>query len=277
MSTRCEIQSVLSGLFESSRDRFADDGTTTLLDAPLIGVADAADPWFARFKHIIGPFHWTPSEALALKAPGAEARSVICWCVPIAEAVRQANRARKESPARPWSLAKSRSAKVIAGMTEGLVDHLQAKGHASAAPDRLPQHAVESSPEVGLAARWSLRHVAFVSGLGTFGISGGLITRRGIAHRLGAIVTAAAIEPTGRAYGDNAFAWCLQAAHGTCGKCIDRCPAGSVGPGVDDRDKAACRAHLGRVRRDDEHLHGCGLCQTAVPCEFEAPAANRTG
>jgi epoxyqueuosine reductase QueG len=119
--------------------------------------------------------------------------------------------------------------------------------------------------------------VAFVAGLGTFGISGGLITRRGIAHRLGSVVTSLALPPTRRPYGDDPFAWCLRSARGTCGVCIERCPAGSIGPGVRERDKGACAAHAGRVGREGraiygwDGVYGCGLCQTDVPCESRNP------
>ena len=36
---------------------------------------------------------------------------------------------------------------------------------------------------------WSERHVAYAAGLGTFGLSRGLITARGIAMRCGSVVT----------------------------------------------------------------------------------------
>ena len=38
-----------------------------------------------------------------------------------------------------------------------------------------------------MASTWSERHVAYVSGLGTFGLSGGLITAKGQAVRLGSV------------------------------------------------------------------------------------------
>jgi epoxyqueuosine reductase len=247
----------------------------------VVGVADALDPWFVRFKEVIGAFHWTPQEALALRAPTAQARSVICWCLPVAEAVRIGNRAETLFPSRAWAFTRTQGDKVLGLMQQGLADHLEAQGHASLAPDSIQENAVER-PGVGLAANWSLRHVAFVAGLGTFGISGGLITQRGIAHRIGAVITEAAVPPTPRQYGDDPFAWCLRTSRGICGKCIERCPVGSVGQGVADRDKTACLEHGRRIRREGKSLYGwegrygCGLCQTAVPCEFGLPTANRS-
>ena len=37
-------------------------------------------------------------------------------------------------------------------------------------------------------SKWSERHIAHAAGLGTFSFSDALITRRGIAHRLGSII-----------------------------------------------------------------------------------------
>jgi epoxyqueuosine reductase QueG len=118
--------------------------------------------------------------------------------------------------------------------------------------------------------------------VGTFGLSGGLITSRGVAHRLGSVVTDAEMEPTPRTYGDDAFAWCLRTARGTCGACIRRCPTTSIGETVAERDKDACGTH-GReniaARADElygwEGGYGCGLCQTAVPCEERNPTEDQ--
>jgi epoxyqueuosine reductase QueG len=131
---------------------------------------------------------------------------------------------------------------------------------------------------VGLSSSWSERHTAFVAGLGTFGLSGGLITRRGIAHRLGSVVTDADLPATPRPYGNDFTAWCLKLSRGLCGACMRRCPVGSIGPALADRNKEACRLHgyvriaqIGPKEYGFAGTYGCGLCQTAVPCEFRNP------
>jgi len=117
-----------------------------------------------------------------------------------------------------------------------------------------------------------------VAELGTFGLSGGLITSHGIAHRLGSVVTDAEIEPTPRPYGDDHLAWCLRFSRDTCGACIRRCPVGSVGDALEARDKDACyRQHQFVRKRAPEAFgfvgsYGCGLCQTGVPCEDRKPS-----
>jgi epoxyqueuosine reductase QueG len=253
---------------------FDDPAGQPMYDAPVIGVAAAADPWFARFQEIIGPFYWEPQQVLAMAAPGAIARSVICWSLPISSTARLANRRETLVPARTWAFVRTFGAEVITRLSQGLVARLKSLGFAAVAPAILPENVWIEDPRVGIATSWSERHTAFVAGLGTFGLSGGLITQHGIAHRLGSVVTDAPLTPTSRPYGDDPFAWCLQLARGECGACISRCPAGSIGETSADRDKFACAHHYGntvKVRCEPvfgwKGIYGCGLCQTDVPCE----------
>ena len=167
-------------------------------------------------------------------------------------------------------------------MALGLEAHLRELGYATVAPWQVSKDVVGHLTASAPSPCWSQRHVAFVAGLGTFGISGGLITAHGIAHRLGSVVTDAALPVTTRPYGDDPFAWCLKSARGTCGVCIERCPVASVGESVHERDIDACRrqrdvvmTHVG-TRYDWTSSHyGCGLCQTAVPCEDRNPTAKK--
>jgi epoxyqueuosine reductase QueG len=270
----------LRELYDADEGKFLDGADRTcLFDPPLAAVADANDPWFARFKEVIGPFHWTPREALDQVHPQHQARAVICWCLPIAEPVRKANRGETRFPARAWALTRTKGNDVLSRMAQGLVDSLGRLGFVAVSPDDLPDHKAESRPGTGWTSNWSLRHEAFVAGLGTFGISGGLITQAGIAHRLGSVVTDAPLAATRRPYGDDAFAWCLRSSRGTCGACIARCPAGSIRQTAADRNKVACFEHGRLIRRQGAQLYGwegrygCGLCQTGVPCEDRNPTA----
>jgi epoxyqueuosine reductase QueG len=259
-------------------NRFDDPSMGPLFDPPLVGVAAADDPWFARFKEIIGDFHWTPQEALELVTPQTRARSVISWCLPVAEAARVSNRRETQFPSRNWAYVRTFGEEFVTRLRHGMERRLRALGFAAVAPAVVPECDVKVRAPVGLSSRWSERHVAFAAGLGTFGLSGGLITHRGIAHRLGSVVTSADIPPTPRPYGDHAFAWCLKLSGGTCGACIRRCPVGSIGETIQDRDKSRCHEHAyilinrrGREVFGWEGVYGCGLCQTAVPCEGRNP------
>jgi epoxyqueuosine reductase len=279
---KVEPAEILLELYEQDQEKYFDDPAgVPLFDPPMVAVGSADDPWFARFKETIGEFHWTPQEALALGAPEAQARSVICWALPVAEVARETNRAQKQEPSRPWAYVRTFGEQFNTRLRHGMEGRLRELGYAALAPAVAPENKTDHYPGIGFACCWSERHVAFVAGLGTFGLSGGLITLRGVAQRFGSVVTDAEIDPTPRPYGDDPFAWCLRTAPNTCGACISRCPAGSVGETVEGRDKDACREHTyGRVIPRAEELYGwkgaygCGLCQTATPCESRNPTAD---
>lgn len=275
-----DVLASLTKLYENDTGNcFDQEPMGKLFDPPLLAVASANDPWFSRFKEIIGPFHWTPQEAIALHRSGAQARSVICFCLPVGAVARQANRTQERIPSRPWAYVRTFGEQMVTRLRLGLAAALERAGHAACAPQEMPQNHREHRPNIGWSCNWSERHVAFVAGLGTFGLSGGLITLRGVAHRLGSVVTSLAVEPNDRPYGDDPFAWCLRTARGTCGACIKRCPAGAIGQTMQERSKDACFDHTYRNIRGQkgrelfgwDGAYGCGLCQTAVPCEDRKP------
>jgi epoxyqueuosine reductase QueG len=130
------------------------------------------------------------------------------------------------------------------------------------------------SPKYGFASTWSERHAAYACGLGTFGLSDGLITASGKAIRVGSVVALIRIAPSPRPYGDH-HAYCLFHAKGVCGKCMQRCPAGAITAA--GHDKVRCKAYICQESipfvkaRYGFVGKGCGLCQTGVPCESHIP------
>ena len=280
-----DVEQLLRRLYDADAAKCMDDPPDMpMFDPPIVAVARADDPWFARLKDLIGDFYWTPQEALSLAAPGATARSVISWALPICRLAREDNRRETRLPARSWVYVRMVGEPFVTRLRLTAAEELRKAGFAAAAPQELPENRIADRPGIGWSCHWSERHTAFVAGLGTFGLSGGLITRRGIAHRLGSVVTDAEIPATPRPYGDDPFAWCLQTARGTCGACVTRCPAGSVGATTAERDKNACLKWTYEVVRTEgaeryrmDRVAGCGLCQTAVPCEDRNPVVPKNG
>lgn len=250
-------------------------GATAFFDEPIVRFADAADPFFQRFKTVIGDFHRTPQEALARKCPGAVARTVIAWTLPVREDIRRANRSQSSGPAECWAAMRSFGEVANSNMKKQLCRVLQQKGWNATSPheDQM-EDGLDFTKCVAKGSFWSERHIAFVAGLGTFGLSGGLITERGVAMRLGSIVTDLVLPASVREYGDDPFGWCTR-----CGACARRCPGGSVGLTPEARDKSKCLQHIAThviPGREDTYgwmdlSLGCGLCQTDVPCEFHRP------
>ena len=114
------------------------------------------------------------------------------------------------------------------------------------------------------SSNWSERHVAFVSGLGTFGLSKGIITERGMAGRFCSIVTDMELPVTERAYKE-IYEWCI-----FCGKCVKRCLVGAITL-ENGKNHIPCSKRINESKIKYAPRYGCGQCQTAVPCEAQKP------
>jgi epoxyqueuosine reductase len=203
--------------------------------------------------------------------------TVISWILPQTERTKADNRKESKFPAERWARARVFGEEANSKLRQHVVAVLKAAGHQAVAPMGSPFWERKDSDRFVISSTWSERHAAFASGLGTFGLCDGLITPRGKAMRCGSVVAHIQIPPTPRPY-EKHQAYCLFYAEGTCGKCIDRCPVGAISK--EGHDKRKCRDYL--HPRTDEYIqtkfgfkgYGCGLCQTAVPCESRNPTEN---
>ena len=253
--------------------------------SPLVGCASGADALFPFFKADIGPdFYWTPQEAFVLAFPQEQIRadelSVLVWILPQTEQTRMAHRKAVTMPSIQWSKARHYGEQVNARLRCFVVDQFTAEGYQACAPVLLPQWSTALSPQYGFASSWSERHAAYVCGLGTFGLSDGLITPVGKAVRVGSVIVRKRYPPTPRTY-TTYNQWCLFHATGKCGACIRRCPAGAISEA--GHNKVKCKAYIREVTSvhvEREQLgfkvNSCGLCQTKVPCEHSNPLASKS-
>jgi epoxyqueuosine reductase len=240
----------------STHNTMQNDTEDPAWDDALVGFASGADPIWQQYKEYVGPFHWTPWEVFAQHCPGESA-----------------NRRAKRYPSEEWARIRVYGEEFNAALRRRVADRLKQVGHAAIAPMLAPNWTVVKSERFSYASSWSERHAAHAAGLGTFGLCDGLITARGKAMRVGSVVAKISIQPTPRPY-SNHRAYCLFFADGTCGKCIDRCPARAITKAGHDKEK--CRQHLARSREYVKKTYkfegyGCGLCQVGVPCEARIP------
>ncbi len=254
-------------------------------DEPLVGFASGVDPLFSEYKNIIGPFHLTPREIISsalnqrgkiLSPSEIDQISVISWILPVHEDIRISNRYENRFPSKLWAYTRDFGEACNNELRKHVVAFLEDLGHVAVAPFLLPDFRWVRDDKVGLASTWSERHSAYACGLGTFSLSDGLITPKGIAHRIGSVVTLLKLNPSERTYRyfrEN----CLFFRNEKCGSCIQRCPAGAITEKGHDKDK--CQQYIDSEPLKRKRLEyglknpppSCGLCQTGVPCEFEIP------
>ncbi len=202
---------------------------------------------------------------------------MISWILPQTEATKPDNRKETEWPAERWARARIFGEEVNNKLRRHVVAELNAQGIEAVAGIHSPLWPTQTSETYGYASTWSERHTAYACGLGTFGPCDGLITTKGKAMRAGSVIANLVIEPTRRPYTHHQE-YCLFFTQGTCGYCIPRCPVNAISD--KGHDKITCRAYL-KPRNTDfvkTHYgfdgHGCGLCQTGVPCESKIPTAD---
>jgi epoxyqueuosine reductase QueG len=276
------ISSIKSFVQESPDNRMPTPDKETIFDEPLVQFADGNDPIFTEYKKIIGPVHNTPREVLAnaygINQPDLpEHVSVISWILPIAEKARESNRDQTRSPSRLWSHTRWFGEKFNEALRKHMTELLTEKGYMVTAPG-IPPHIKVFTAENGMYSNWSERHIAYAAGLGTFSLSDGLITERGIAHRVGSAVTDLELSASPRT-ATGPYTNCLFYVNEKCGLCIERCPAKAISE--KGHDKVRCREYLHELGYNPELLKngydleksvaGCGLCQTKVSCEAVNP------
>ena len=261
----------------SPRNRLPGSANDTIFDEPLVQYADGDDPIFTEYKTIIAPAHLTPREALAeaeSKSPEdlPDRLSVISWVLPITRKTRESNRPQTEIPSRAWSYTRWHGEKFNEALRQHVVECLVEMGCLAVAPMAQPYFETLTN-EKGPYSNWSERHIAYAAGLGTFSLSDGFITERGIAHRCGSVVTGFAL-PVSPRKAKTPYSNCLFYVNRQCEACISRCPVGAISE--NGHDKLKCGDY---VRNKLKHLQeeynvekaGCGLCQVKVPCEFRNP------
>ena len=254
----------------TSAENLQEDGIAPYFGEPLVGFAAADDRLFTEYKKIIGAFHLTPDELLPEASGGG---TVISWVLPVTEATRASNRLENRFPSRAWARTRHFGEELNCSLRRHVVGYLQRKGHRALAPQLSERWKPVDAPD-GPASSWSERHAAYAAGLGTFSLNDALITPKGIAHRLGSVITDLKLSPTPVTAAH--YRWnCLRFRDGSCGVCINRCPVGALSDA--GHDKEICRDYVyGTVPRTVGEKYGvtatgCGLCQVRVPCEEQIP------
>ena len=129
-----------------------------------------------------------------------------------------------------------------------------------------------------MSSKWSQRHIAYAAGLGTFSLSDGFITPKGIAIRAGSVVCNLELPASPRKYA-NHYANCLFYSQGLAENALSVVPPEQSA--TKGHDKVKCGAHLNAMREVGSGWEGrglcrkayvgCGFCQTGVPCEDRIP------
>ena len=235
-----------------------------LFDAPIFGTAAADDPLFVRLKapDVVGPHHRLPTDWVS------NAKSVVSFFLPFSDEVRRSNRG-GDVPSMAWLYARIEGQAFLNELCRRMQEYIRSEGHTAVFPSIHSEFStVQSIAEDTFTSNWSERHAAYICGLGTFGLSKGLITEKGIAGRYASFITDIPFPVTPRKY-EGVYDYCTR-----CGACVKNCPANAISL---DSGKAhiPCSAYLQVIGERFSPRYGCGKCQVDVPCECGIPFFSR--
>ncbi len=225
---------------------------------PLVGFADAADPLFQELKEAVSPSHAVPRDILT------EAQTVIAFFLPFLSSLTATN-AKDNMSSREWAITYIETNELIAQLSDHLQQFFQGLGAESCT---IP--ATHNWDEERLISNWSHRHIAYIAGLGNFGLNNMLITEKGCCGRVGSLVTTYLVQADTRRQTPS----CLYKFNESCRKCVRKCVNEAL---TDDSfDRFRCYAML--LKNVDEHSEVgyadvCGKCLVAVPCSHTDPVA----
>ncbi|QNO14217.1 epoxyqueuosine reductase [Alkalicella caledoniensis] len=223
---------------------------------PLVKFSDAEDEMYLKLKEVVSPTHALPKELL----PGA--KTVIAYFIPFKEYIIQSNIEGKLS-SWGWAEAYAETNSLINSLNTHINKELEKLNYRS---NILP--ATHNFDEDILLSDWSHRHVAYISGLGKFGLNNMLITEKGCCGRLGSIVTNLNIEPSTR----NNEEYCLYKTSGTCKNCVKQCVNDALKDQFFDRFK--CYDMLlenAEIHKEVGLADACGKCCVNLPCSTKVP------
>lgn len=267
------LKNLSSDFILNSKENFVEEGDALrpdlagmqIYEAPIFAVAAADDPLFLQLREpkVVGEGAFLPSNWLE------GAKSVVSFFLPFTDAVKKSNRIDPVKASDEWLHARIEGQIALNALGAYMVNLLKADGFEAVYPSADARFAMIAP----LVSNWSERHVAYICGLGTFGLSKGLITEKGMAGRFGSIVTTAALPVTVRPY-SSPFEYCTM-----CGACQRKCPPQAINAskGVAcGKDHSICAPFVNSTKQPPKGVHnrsryGCGKCQVGVPCESGIP------
>ena len=234
-----------------------------MFDDPIFGFGSADDGIYMKYKSpmVISDQHLTPQEWL----PGA--KTVISFFVPFSDRVKSSNAEDYDWPSDEWLHARVEGQVYVKELTLFITKLLIDAGYNSVAPAFDERFKMGKTADGAFFSNWSERHAAYACGLGTFGLSKGIITEKGTAGRFGSVITELDLPKSERHYSD-VYEYCTE-----CGICVRHCPPKAISIEKGKENKP-CSDFLDQILEKHKPRYGCGKCQVNVPCESGIPKKN---
>jgi epoxyqueuosine reductase QueG len=225
---------------------------------PIIEIISAKNPELDMLKKTISIDHLLPYDILP------EAKSIISFFIPFQDIIVESNiggiMASKE-----WSIAYIKTNELIKTINDKIEKLLKQKGYKTG---KIP--ATHNFDKDKLMSNWSHRHIAYIAGIGTFGINNMLITKNGCCGRFGSIIISYEFDE----YRETKIVKekCLNKINGTCGICQKKCIINAYQN--NNFNRHICYEQC--LKNDEYHKAKglssvCGKCLVGLPCSIKEP------
>jgi len=239
-------------------------GIVNMWKAPLAAAISADHPLIPELRQAASKEHLLPKELLS------DAKSIIVFFIPFENRIIESNK-KGEAASEEWARAYIFTNELLARINDEIEKCLDRQGFKVS-----KINATHNFDEKTLISHWSHRHIAWMAGLGSFGINNMLITANGCCGRFGSIVTNADTGELG--FGVSTVSpsveKCLYKINGSCGVCRAKCAVNALREdGVFDRAKCyeVCLKNA-ELYKSIGLADVCGKCLVGLPCSSKDPA-----
>jgi len=225
---------------------------------PIIEIIPAYDGKLKQLKEMVSTEHFMPFDILP------DAKSIISFFIPFQEYIAESN-IEGIMVSREWVEAYIRTNDLIKVINDNIELLMNKNGYKTG---KIP--ATHNFDVNNLISNWSHRHIAYIAGIGTFGINNMLITKNGCCGRLGSIILNYEFNDY-RQIG-KIRERCLKKIDGTCGICQNKCIWNCYGNNSFDRHKCyeQCLKNA-EYHKTNGYADVCGKCLVGLPCSTKEP------
>ena len=225
---------------------------------PIIEIISANDNKLNILKKAISAEHFMPNDILP------DAKSIISFFIPFQDSIVK-NNIEGTMASKEWAMAYIKTNDLIKIINENIEKLMTKKGYKTG---KIP--ATHNFDKDKLISNWSHRHIAYIAGIGTFGINNMLITKNGCCGRFGSIV----INYKFNEYRQDIEIKekCINKVNGSCGICINKCIVNAYENNKFNRHKCYKQC----LENDEFHKTNgnasvCGKCIVGLPCSVKEP------
>jgi len=225
---------------------------------PIIEIISASNEKIKDLKRTVSLEHFMPYDILQ------DAKSIICFFIPFHENVVNSN-INGTMASKEWTVTYIKTNDLIKIINYKVEELMQRNGYKTG---KIP--ATHNFNEKTLISNWSHRHIAYIAGIGTFGINNMLITKKGCCGRFGSIIVNYEFDnyqQTGKIKEK-----CLYKLNGNCGICHRRCIVNAYDNNNFNRD--ACYKKClenAKYHKETGYADVCGKCLVGLPCSLIEP------